>query len=201
MLLWINGPFGGGKTHTAYELHRRLPGSVVSDPEHLGIGLQRMLPREQHGDFQDFPAWRRGVHETLAHLLDQHTAGGPVIVPMTVVVPRYFEETVGRLRADGYDIRHFSLVARRETVLRRLHGRGLRGLRSEDWAVSRVDQCLEALSQPEFGEHVATDHLTVSGVAEAVARSAGLRLRPDDSGPLARRLHRAQVTVKNIRGL
>ena len=44
MLLWINGPFGGGKTQTAYELQRRLPGSVVCDPEHLGFGLHRMLP-------------------------------------------------------------------------------------------------------------------------------------------------------------
>nr|WP_245699827.1 AAA family ATPase [Streptomyces roseifaciens] len=32
MLLWINGPFGGGKTQTAYEIRRRLPGSVVRDP-------------------------------------------------------------------------------------------------------------------------------------------------------------------------
>jgi tRNA A37 N6-isopentenylltransferase MiaA len=32
MLVWLNGPFGGGKTQTAYELHRRLPGSVVCDP-------------------------------------------------------------------------------------------------------------------------------------------------------------------------
>jgi hypothetical protein len=33
MLLWINGPFGGGKTATAHELNRRLPGSAVCDPE------------------------------------------------------------------------------------------------------------------------------------------------------------------------
>lgn len=44
MLLWINGPYGGGKTQTAYELHRRLPGSVVCDPEHVGFGLHRMTP-------------------------------------------------------------------------------------------------------------------------------------------------------------
>ena len=44
MLVWINGPFGGGKTATAYELERRLPGSVVCDPEHLGFGLRRMIP-------------------------------------------------------------------------------------------------------------------------------------------------------------
>jgi hypothetical protein len=29
MLLWINGPSGVGKTATAFELNRRLPGSVV----------------------------------------------------------------------------------------------------------------------------------------------------------------------------
>lgn len=27
MLVRIDGPFGGGKTQTAFELHRRLPGS------------------------------------------------------------------------------------------------------------------------------------------------------------------------------
>lgn len=36
MLLWINGPFGGGKTQTAHELQRRLPGSVICDPEYVG---------------------------------------------------------------------------------------------------------------------------------------------------------------------
>jgi hypothetical protein len=51
MLLWINGPFGGGKTQTAYEIQRRLPGSVVCDPEHVGFGLQRMMPTLLRGDF------------------------------------------------------------------------------------------------------------------------------------------------------
>ncbi|MFB4279186.1 MULTISPECIES: hypothetical protein [unclassified Nonomuraea] len=45
MLVWINGPFGGGKTHTAHELHRRLPSSVVCDPEHVGFGLQQVADR------------------------------------------------------------------------------------------------------------------------------------------------------------
>ena len=44
VLAWINGPSGGGKTATAFELQRRLAGSIVCDPEHLGFGLHRMLP-------------------------------------------------------------------------------------------------------------------------------------------------------------
>jgi hypothetical protein len=42
MLLWINGPFGGGKTHVAAELTHRLPGAWVADPELVGFGLHGM---------------------------------------------------------------------------------------------------------------------------------------------------------------
>jgi len=77
MLLWINGPFGGGKSTTARELQSRLPGSLICDPELLGLGLQRMLPPELRSDFQDFPAWRQGVYEVLDLAL--RSAGGTVI--------------------------------------------------------------------------------------------------------------------------
>lgn len=65
MLLWINGPFGGGKTQTAHEIRRRLPGSIICDPELLGFGLHRMMPPTLRGDFQDLTAWRHGVYEVL----------------------------------------------------------------------------------------------------------------------------------------
>ncbi len=54
MLLWINGPFGGGKTQTAYEIQRRLSRSVVCDPGHAGFGLRRMMPPYlRHDDFAE----------------------------------------------------------------------------------------------------------------------------------------------------
>src|ERR1700728_3592580 len=65
VLVWINGPFGGGKTATAFELQRRLPGSIVCDPEHLGFGLRRMLPAALRTDFQGRPCWRFGLREVL----------------------------------------------------------------------------------------------------------------------------------------
>ncbi|MGK5543523.1 AAA family ATPase [Streptomyces sp. URMC 127] len=192
MLLWINGPFGGGKTHTAYELRRRLSGSVVCDPEHVGFGLHRMLPPALRGDFQDLPAWRQGVYEVLDLALREH--GGPVIVPMTVVEPEVFGETVGRLRESGHDVRHFTLMASRATVLRRLRERsvvhvlkaaagGSAPRRRESFAESMLDRCLERLRAPEFAAHVWTDRLTVPAVAEAVAGAAGLTLAPDTVGP------------------
>ncbi|MGG2461054.1 hypothetical protein ACO0M4_14735 [Streptomyces sp. RGM 3693] len=85
MLLWINGPFGGGKTQTAHELQRRLPGSVLCDPE------------------------------------------------------------------------------------------------------------------PQFTEHVWTDHLTIHQVADRIAASAGLTLAPNTDGPLRARLRRAWTGIRHIR--
>ncbi|GGT37890.1 AAA family ATPase [Streptomyces purpureus] len=198
MLLWINGPFGGGKTQTAYELRRRLPGSVVCDPEEVGFGLHRMTPRALRGDFQDLPAWRQGVFEVLDLTLRRHR--GAVIVPMTLVEGPYFEEIVGRLRESGHDVHHFALLARRETVLRRLSERGLgRGLKRESFAVAKLDRCLERLQGPEFAQHIRTDRLTVPQVADRIAASAGLTLVPNTDSPMRHRLRRMQVGVRHIR--
>ena len=208
MLLWINGPFGGGKTQTAHELRRRLPGSVICDPEQVGFGLHRMTPASLRGDFQDIPAWRQGVFEVLDHVLAEHD--GPVIAPMTVVEPRYFDETVGRLRDRGHEVWHFALLAERQTVVRRLRERGFghalqivggrdAPLRRESFALARLDMCLERLREPQFAEHLWTDHVTVPEVAERIAAAAGVTLTPNTDGPLRQSLRQAWVGVKHIR--
>ncbi|MEU8654788.1 AAA family ATPase [Streptomyces sp. NPDC048737] len=208
MLLWINGPFGGGKTQTAHEIRRRLPGSVVCDPEHVGFGLHRMLPPDLRGDFQDLTSWRQGVVEVLDLALREHD--GVVIAPMTVTDPRHFAETVGRLRELGHDVHHFTLLAERETVLKRLRERGLMHLLrfltgrkpaadGESWAVRRLDHCLERLCEPEFAEHLWTDHTSVPKTADRIAVLAGLTLRPNTDGALRTRLRQARVGLKHVR--
>jgi hypothetical protein len=208
MLLWINGPFGGGKTQTAHEIHRRLPRSVICDPEEVGFGLHRMTPPCLRHDFQDYPSWRQGVFEVLDLVLSTHT--GVVIAPMTIVEPKYCEETVGRLRGRGHDVRHFSLLADRRTVLRRLRERGFghavqlvagKGapLRRESFAVSKLDLCLERLTGQEFAEQIWTDHISIPEVAERIARSAGLVLTPNVDSALRRRIRQAWTGAKHIR--
>ncbi|MBL3670446.1 AAA family ATPase [Streptomyces sp. M2CJ-2] len=208
MLLWINGPFGGGKTQTAYEIHRRLPGSVVCDPEHAGFGLRRMLPPELRGDFRDLTSWRQGVVEVLDLALTRHD--GVVIAPMTVTDSGHFAETVGRLRELGHGVHHFALLAERETVLRRLRERGLgrlprsaagrkTGPHRESRAVQQLDHCLERLAEPEFAEHLWTDRATVPKTADRIAVLAGLELRPHREGPLRTRLRQARVGLRHIR--
>jgi len=207
MLLWINGPFGGGKTQTAHELHRRLPNSVICDPEHVGFGLLRTLPRSLRRDFQDIPAWRQGVFEVLDLALRRYD--GVVIAPMTLVRRAYFDETVGRLRECGHVVRHFALLADRATVLRRLRERnvghavhvmtGRAGLRRESFAVARLDECLERLADPVFAEQIRTDDLTIAEVADQVAALSGLTLTPNTDGALRGRLRRAWVGARHIR--
>jgi hypothetical protein len=208
MLLWINGPFGGGKTQTAHEIQRRLPDSVICDPEEVGFGLRRMTPSHLRHDFQDYPSWRQGVFEVLDQALTEHA--GVVIAPMTIVEPTYYEETVGRLRGSGHDVRHFALLADRRTVLRRLRERGFghavrlmagkdAPLLRESFALAKLDLCLERLSGPAFAEHVWTDHITIPEVAERIARSAGLSLTPNTDSILRGRLRRAWTGVKHTR--
>ncbi len=208
MLLWINGPFGGGKTQTSHELQRRLTGSIICDPEHVGFGLHRTLPPRLRGDFQDIPAWRQGVYEVLDRALTE--CDGTLIAPMTVIEPRYFEETVGRLRERGHDVRHFALLAERDTVLRRLRERSFghtlqliagknASLRGESFAVSKLDLCLERLREPVFAEHLWTDHLTIPQVADQIATSVSLALTPNTDSALRGRLRRAWTGARHIR--
>ena len=129
----------------------------------------------------------------LDHVLSHHV--GVVIAPMTIVEPSYYEETIGQLRSRGHDVRHFALLADHRTVLHRLRERGFghavqlvvgKGapLLRESFAVSKLEFCLARLSGPEFAEHVWTDDITISEVAEQIALSAGLTLTPNTDSVL-----------------
>ena len=195
MLIWVNGAFGGGKTQTAHELQRRLPGSVICDPEFIGFGLHRTSPPALRGDFQDLVSWRLGVREVLDLALTGQP--GTVIAPMTLTDPTYFAEILGWLRDQGHDVRHFALLADRETVKRRLYERGFghlvraiagrdAPLRRETFALARLEECLERLAKPDFGEHLWNDILTVPQVADRIAASCGLTLLPNNDTPAPR---------------
>lgn len=139
-----------------------------------------------------------GVFEVLDLVVRHHA--GPVLVPMTLIDPGYFEDTVGRLRDDGHDVRHFSLLAERATVLRRLNRRGFGfGLKREQWAVSRLDECLGRLQDDAFAEHIHTDSRSVSQVADVIAGSAGLPISPDRDGAVRSRLRLYRTTLRHIR--
>jgi len=200
-LIWINGAFGAGKTHTAHELRRRLPGSHVADPELIGFAMHKMLPAAARDDFQDLPGWRAAVVATLRAA--EQAADGPVIVPMTIVRADYFDEIVGALRTD-VDLRHVTLVASPATLQARL-GTRLEALGSRvfggdgTWAMRQIDRCVTALADPRFATHVPTDDRTLDQVVEAVADDVGLKLGRPRLSPLRFQLRRLSVAARHIR--
>ena len=197
-LVWINGPGGVGKTATAYELQRRLPDSVVCDPEHVGYGMHRMLPTALRSNWWDLPALRHSIVELLR--LTLRAGDSPVIVPMKVVNTGYFQEIIGSLRGDGFAVHHFALLAEPATVRRRLGKRSLgTELKPGSWAVEHLSEDLERLHAPEFAKHLQTSRQTVAQVAETIASSAGLTIAPSADGPLRATLRQYETTIRNIR--
>ena len=165
-VVWLNGAFGVGKTSVAAELARRRP-TITFDPEVIGGGLWRMLPEDMlPDDYQDSALWRHLVREAVVALHRAYSR--PVIVPMTLVVPEYFDEIVGGLRAQGVPVWHYVLAAARETIEERLAGRP----DTTDWTWWQVDRCLVALQDRRFRLVVATDGQTIEEVADAIEADA-----------------------------
>lgn len=173
MILWINGAFGSGKTTTAEELQRRIPGSFLYDPENVGYFIRTVFPASLlQSDFQDHKIWR----EINVSLLGDLARGypGTIIVPMTLVNPEYFDELIGQLRAQGIDIRHFTLMAERETLLQRL---SKRGDDADSWSAFQIDRCLASLSAERFGQHIVTNQLSLEQVIERIADECDIQLQ------------------------
>lgn len=194
MIVWLNGAFGAGKTQTAYELRRRLPGSYVYDPENAGFFIRDNLPPGLGlDDFQDFPMWRAFNLEMLDYIASRYE--GHVIVPMTLASRAYYDEIVGAL-AQKHEVRHFILWAGRETLLKRLASR-LEGPNS--WGAQQIERCLRAFETQVTQERVDTEGLTVEQTAGKIGALCGLALAEDRRGPVRRGLDRLATKIRYIR--
>lgn len=195
MIIWVNGAFGAGKTTICYELQRRIPDSYVYDPENIGFFIRKNTPKQVlKADFQDHIMWREMNYSMLKAIYDEYA--GVIIVPMTIVNPQYFAEIIGRLKADGVEIKHFALLATRETLLKRLKSRGEN---QHSWAAQQIDRCLASLSQDMFKFHLYTDNLTPEEIIDQIAAECKLQLQPDHRGTLKKKLDRLTTKIKHIR--
>ena len=107
MIIWLNGPFGVGKTSVARELVGLIPDARIVDPERIGYVMKRTFWR--HHDYQDVALWRR-LTVRQVHRRARRTT---VIVPMTVVDPAVYAEITAGARV-------FALTASREQITARI---------------------------------------------------------------------------------
>lgn len=119
MIIFLNGPFGGGKTSVAEVLLTRIPESLLFDPEEVGFMVRAILPGREK-DFQDLPPWRPLVAATAAEVLAY--AGGPLIAPMSLLHRDYATEIFSALDKRGIAVHHILLHADPATVRERITG-------------------------------------------------------------------------------
>ena len=99
MIIWINGPFGAGKTTLAERLRDRRPKSLIFDPEEIGFVVKETVPIPASGDYQDLPLWRgdlRSLRSARFAGITRRTSSSP----MTLVHPDYLTGDTRRVKAD-----------------------------------------------------------------------------------------------------
>jgi hypothetical protein len=165
MIIFVNGPFGVGKTTTAELLAARLPHSLLFDAENVGYFLRCVIPAsEQPNDFQDLPMWRT-LTVTTAHQL-RRNYGRILVMPMTIWHRPYFDEILGGLRAAGEDVRHFCLTATMATLEARIRASN----EAVEWRLAHAERCLAAFQSPAFATQVPTDRKTPEEVVKALIK-------------------------------
>jgi hypothetical protein len=171
MILFINGPFGVGKTTVARVLVEKTPDAMLFDPEVIGSILHRILhPFKKVDDFQDYALWRKLV--VAGARLMRATRARTLVIPMTVWRRDYFDPIAAGLRRVDPDLACFRLTASESELMRRISSD------SEDpgaygWRRSHAEVCLSASQDPAFGAEVPTDGLTPVEVADRILESAG----------------------------
>ena len=88
-----------------------------------------------------------------------------IIVPMTIVNDKYYDEILNSLRKDKIEVRHFVLMASKEVLLNRLNGRGDL---NDSWAAKQIDRCLESLSSDVYENKIQTDNMSVDDVVKSI---------------------------------
>lgn len=117
MIVWINGPFGVGKTTLTKELCRRDRQARAFDPERIGWVLKRTVGLLRPGDYQDLPAWRSATVTAAAW---QARGADPLIVPMTVLRAPVLRELLDGLRGRGHEVRHLLLDVSAPVLIERV---------------------------------------------------------------------------------
>ena len=166
MIIFINGPFGVGKTTVAKMLVKAIPNSMLFDAEDVGYFLRHVVKDvEQTEDFQDLAMWRPLVVTTTSMLLE--TYGRTLIMPMTIWYRPYFDQVIGGIRQFEPNLHHFCLTASKETLIARIQKRGT-SPESFAWCMGRNEQAIESFQSSVFTQHIETDKITPDKILNVI---------------------------------
>lgn len=170
MIIFINGPFGIGKTSVAERLVQQVPDSILFDPEEVGFFLRKILGEfDPKDDFQDYTMWRTLFIDISAKLLE--TYGRTLVIPMTFWRKEYVEEVMGGLRKIEPNLHHFCLMAPIETIHDRLWQRGEK---EGSWGFNMANTCVTALKDDIFDIHIDTTHKTLETLVKEIKEFSGI---------------------------
>ncbi|HKF00169.1 MAG TPA: ATP-binding protein [Actinomycetes bacterium] len=167
MIVWLNGTFGAGKTSTANELVRILPGARIYDPAVVGTMLRHVLS-DPVGDFQDWPPWRPLVVQTAAEV--HRYTGGILVAPAALLRPEYARQIFEGLAAVQLATRHFVVHADEDELIRRIwHDRTV-PQETQRWRLEHLAGYRAALGWlPGVAEILDTTRLTPAEAAREIA--------------------------------
>ena len=177
MHVWINGPFGVGKSSAADQLVELRPACRHFDAEWVGYMLTANLKGVVLRDFQDLPAWRRLVPAVAREVAD-HTSDNLVVV-QSVLNHDYWDELTAGLAANDLPMLHVLLDADALTLRRRIEhdevvqakiAAGTIDPLGVQWRLDHIETYLAARDwlTEEADLVVATNSLDIVGVADEI---------------------------------
>jgi adenylate kinase family enzyme len=171
LIIMINGAFGAGKTTVANKLLELIDNSMLYDPEEVGYMLRNIITdevkkaEEKTDNFQDFELWKV-LTVNVARLLKEKYQKN-LIVPMTIINKEYFTYIYNGLKEIDDQTYHFCLMAKEETIYKRLRGRGeVEG----NWCFQQTKRCVEAYQDKCFEEYIFTDSIGINQVVIDIER-------------------------------
>lgn len=177
VIVWVNGAFGSGKTTLVDELRTRWAEALVYDPEMVGF-LLRQIVESPTGDFQDLRLWRRQGAALAVGLVEEYQR--PVLVPMTLVNPRYVGEIFDVLKEAGIVVHHFFLKVSPEVLVKRIDGRSFtpddpeQDERIRMWCKANIEPCTAAADTLPSDTVFLDGELTPQELADQVLTRVGV---------------------------
>jgi len=168
VIIWVNGPFGGGKSSVAAEMLTRIPHTTLYDPEEVGFMLRNLLPGRE-ANFQDLAPWPPLVAATAIELISY--TRGPLIAPMSLLREDYATEIFTILGAHDTTVQHVVLHADHDTLIRRIQQDRTHSEATRTFRLSKLDDYQHAYRTwlADTAHVIDTSYLTVRETADLVA--------------------------------